>query len=115
MNIPFLKTAEQRLNALFVIAFLVSAAGFWLGGGGLILTGHDDKVPASWAASASIWAAWTWLVLLAVALWQARAKGLWLLAFAPFVLYFPYGWVMIAHDCSALGKCGSFLGFVAPR
>jgi 4-hydroxybenzoate polyprenyltransferase len=49
-------------------------APIWLGGGGLILTGHDDKVPASWAASASIWAAWAWLVLLE---WEAMKEKRW--------------------------------------
>ena len=88
VKVSFVWHEPLRMKTLFTVSFLVAVLAFVgpfiIGSWVFRNYGGMDS-----AAHVSFLLAMCWLVLLAVALFRFRKKGLWLLTGLPFALYWP--------------------------
>ena len=52
-----------------------------------------------------IWLGWLWIFSVIAAFAACRWKSLWLLAWAPFALYFPVLFIFFLDACDIFGRC----------
>ena len=88
---------------LVVSSFLIAAFGFWIGPGHFLAFAGPNDVPSTELISWCIWLAWIWTSIVVIAILVYQWRACLALLGAPFVLFWPYVWIVNLPQCSFLG------------